>query len=243
MDLLGSILGSMTGPPSASEKEKAERKKAKEMAKKMEEKQREQSKAFRTKMEGKVTAFVKSKERSLTLPPMTKYERSVVHDVAEVAGTVVAHSFGVEDEDRHSVLWKKEDPPCDDELACLKSGKAWDPDQNERDKQEKLRLEILEEKELKERIKKNKKPFVPNKTNYREKYQHLIAAEATVEAVKAGGGLEKSFGLVSAEEKKDRRTMEQIQADIKAKRKAKEQLLAAAEDEDEGPTQPKVSRS
>jgi len=233
--LLGSILGSMTGPPSATEKEKAERKKAKEMAKKMEERQREQSKVFRKKMEEKIDAFVKQTEsRCLTLPPMTKYERSVVHDVAEVAGSVVAHSFGVEDEDRHSVLWKKEDPPCDDELACLKAGKAWDPAQNEREKQEKLRLDILEEKEEKERAKNNKK-FVP-KTNYREKYQHLIGAEATV--VKPGDASRSAtFGLVSAEEKKDRRTMEQIQADIKAKRKARaEQLHDLENDGEEGPT-------
>ena len=58
------------------------------------------------------------------------------------------------------------------------------------------------------------KPFVPTKSNYRDKYQHLIG-----DAKDKIGQVNKSFGFVSAEEKKDRRTMEQIQADIRAKRK------------------------
>ena len=55
---------------------------------------------------------------------------------------------------------------------------------------------------------------MPTKSNYRDKYQHLIG-----DAKDKIGQVNKSFGFVSAEEKKDRRTMEQIQADIRAKRK------------------------
>ena len=141
MDLLGSILGSMTGPPKGNEKEREERRKVKEMAKKMEEKRTAQAKLFRQKVEAKVDSFVKTSvtldrdkptedgsirdeklefsNRCLHLEPMNQYERSVVHDVAEVAG-LVAHSFGQEDIDRHVVLWKKEFTPCEDEINALK---------------------------------------------------------------------------------------------------------------------------
>jgi len=205
----------------------------------MEEKQREQSKLFRKKVEDKVAAFLAAdpaEARCLTMAAMTKYERSVVHDVSEVTGSIVAHSFGMEDEDRHVVLWRKEDPPTEDEINCLKGGKAWDADANEREKQEKLKLDILNEKEKKERLKNEKKPFEPTKGSYRDKYQHLIG-----DAKDKIGKVNQSFGFVSAEEKKDRRTMEQIQADIRAKRKA-----AAEGGEDgceEGPSQPKVSKN
>ena len=140
-DLLGSILGSMTGPPKGNEKQREERRKAKEISKKIEEKRSAQAKLFRQKIEGKVDAFVKTSitldrdkptedgnirddtkeysNRCLHLPPMSQYERSVVHDVAEVAG-LVAHSFGQEDVDRHVVLWKKEFTPCEDEINALK---------------------------------------------------------------------------------------------------------------------------
>lgn len=238
MDLLGSIMGKMTGPPTATEKQKAERKKQRELQQKMEEKQREQSKLFRKKIEDKVAAFLAADPatvRSLTLSPMTKYERSVVHDVSEVTGSVVAHSFGQGDEDRHVVLWRKEDPPSEDEINCLKGGKAWDADANEREKQEKLKLDILKEKDEKERLKAEKTPFVPTKSSYRDKYQHLIG-----DAKDKIGQVNKSFGFVSAEEKKDRRTMEQIQADIRAKRKA----AAEGGEGEEGPSQPpKVSKT
>ena len=141
MDLLGSILGSMTGPPKGNEKEREERRKAKEMNKKLEEKRSEQAKVFRQKIEGKIDAFVKISvtldrdkptedgsirdheiefdNRCIHLEPMNQYERSVVHDTAEIAG-LVAHSFGQEDIDRHVVIWKKEFTPCEDEINALK---------------------------------------------------------------------------------------------------------------------------
>ena len=141
MDLLGSILGTMTGPPKGSEKEREEKRKAKELNKKIEEKRSAQAKIFRQKIEAKVEAFVKTSvvldrdkptedgsirdndkeysNRCIQLEPMTQYERSVVHDVAEVAG-LIAHSFGQEDIDRHVVLWKQEYPPSEDEINTLK---------------------------------------------------------------------------------------------------------------------------
>ena len=65
---------------------------------KLEEKQREESKIFRKKMEDKIGVFLGqdvADGRCLTFPPMTKYERSVVHDVAEVTGATVAHRYTV----------------------------------------------------------------------------------------------------------------------------------------------------
>ncbi len=48
---------------------------------------------------------------------MEKHLRSIVHDVAEIAG-LVAHSFGSDDDgQRHVVLWKKEAQPSEDELV------------------------------------------------------------------------------------------------------------------------------
>jgi len=105
-------------PPSLSQKEKERRKKEREAAAKADEVQRKATKAFREKMEARLKAFVvQSKERTLTLDPMEKSERAVVHDVAEVAG-LVAHSFGQEDEgNRHVVVWKREDSPSEEELV------------------------------------------------------------------------------------------------------------------------------
>ena len=60
-------------------------------------------------------------------------QRSIVHDVCEVAG-LVAYSFGEEDVNRHTVVWKKESAPGEDELACLRAGRKWDPGEHARAK-------------------------------------------------------------------------------------------------------------
>ena len=103
MDLLGSIMGSMDAskPPPMSEKEKLQKKKQKEMMAKIEEKERQAKLKFRTKIESKINEFLKKEnDRTLKFEVMDKYHRSVVHDVAEVAG-LVSYSFGEEEIDRH----------------------------------------------------------------------------------------------------------------------------------------------
>merc|ERR1719402_686581 len=112
-------MGSMdkSKPPQASEKERGERKKQKEMVAKMEEKQRLAKMKFRTKIEEKLNIFMQDeKGKSLKFPAMDKFHRSVVHDVAEIAG-LATFSFGEEDEDRHIQVWKKEFSPCEGELT------------------------------------------------------------------------------------------------------------------------------
>lgn len=221
-DFLGSLLGKMAGPPRASEKEIAERKKAREMAKKLEERNKQESKIFREKMEGRIDEFLKlpigeEKNRRLVMEPMAKYHRSVVHDVAEVAG-LIAHSFGEEDVDRHCVLWRKEFAPCEDELDAHRNGIEWDPVASAREKYEAVKRKKQEEEEEKQR-KKNDRNFVP-KTNYRSKYEHLIGTDSALEAARDVEA-KKSYGMVSAELKKDKRTVEDIQAEIRAKKKMK----------------------
>ncbi len=112
MDLLGSILGNMSAPPGVS----AEEKKRREKERQLEERQRKAAKEFRAKTEAKVNAFLKTEEKRLNCPPMEKHLRSIVHDVAEVAG-LVGHSLGEDGVDRHVVLWKKEAAPSEDELV------------------------------------------------------------------------------------------------------------------------------
>jgi len=242
MDLLGSILGTMTGPPKGNEKEREEKRKAKELNKKIEEKRLAQAKVFRQKIEAKVEAFVKTSvvldrdkptddgsirndaeeysNRCIHLEPMTQYERSVVHDVAEVAG-LIAHSFGQEDVDRHVVLWKQEFPPSEDEINTLKQGKEWDPILNAKEKEEERLRQELEAKEDKLYQQSKKKKFVPRGNNYQHKYEHLIGSEEDFKvAKKAEVNSDRSFGMVSAESKKDRRTVEQVQAEIRAKKRA-----------------------
>jgi len=53
-----------------------------------------------------------------------------------------------------------------------------------------------------------------------EKYSHLIGTDADIAAARKAE-LKKSFGMVSAESKKDKRSVEDIQNDLRAKKMKK----------------------
>lgn len=67
-------------------------------------------------------------------------------------------------------MYLSEFSPCEEELSCIRQGKVWDPIQAAKEKEAKLQQQIEDEQEYK---KKKKEKFVP-KTNYREKYQHIL---------------------------------------------------------------------
>ena len=65
-------------------------------------------------------------------------------------------------------------------------------------------------------------------------YEHLIGNESALDAARVTE-TNKSYGMVSAESKKDKRTVEVIQAEIRAKKKmklAEEDVNQQGDDED-----------
>merc|ERR1712150_347050 len=190
-------------------------------AKKIEIRNKQESKDFRLEIDKRIDTFLKlpigDENRKMIFEAMPKVRRAIVHDVSETAGLVV-HSFGVEDVDRHVVVWRKEFAPCEDELEAIKQGIEYDPVVSAREKYEASKRQKQEEEEEKKRAKGEKK-FVP-RTNYQAKYEHLIGNESALEAA-AVTDTNKSYGMVSAESKKDKRTVEDIQAEIRAKKRMK----------------------
>jgi len=221
-DFLGNIMAGMAGPPKASDKEIAERKKGREMAKKIEIRNKQETKDFRLEIDKRIDTFLKlpigDENRKMLFEAMPKVRRAIVHDVSETAGLVV-HSFGVEDVDRHVVVWRKEFAPCEDELEAIKQGIEYDPVVSAREKYETSKRQKQEEEEEKKRAKGKKEKFVP-RTNYKAKYEHLIGSESALDAARVME-TNKSFGMVSSESKKDKRSVEVIQAEIRAKKKMK----------------------
>ncbi|KAF3813457.1 hypothetical protein GH733_018610 [Mirounga leonina] len=107
-DLLGSILSSMEKPPSLGDQES--RRKAREQAarlKKLQEQEKQQKVEFRKRMEKEVSDFIQdSGQIKKKFQPMNKIERSILHDVVEVAG-LTSFSFGEDDECRYVMIFKK----------------------------------------------------------------------------------------------------------------------------------------
>uniref|UniRef100_A0A5F9C3E3 R3H domain-containing protein n=1 Tax=Oryctolagus cuniculus TaxID=9986 RepID=A0A5F9C3E3_RABIT len=139
-DLLGSILSSMEKPPSLGDQET--RRKAREQAarlKKLQEQDKQQKLEFRRRMEKEVSDFIQdSGQIKKKFQPMNKIERSILHDVVEVAG-LTSFSFGEDDDCRYVMIFKKEFAPSDEELDSYRRGEEWDPQKAE----EKRRLKEL----------------------------------------------------------------------------------------------------
>ncbi|KAJ8320074.1 hypothetical protein KUTeg_001661 [Tegillarca granosa] len=215
MDLLGSILGSMEKPPSLGDEEKKKVKAQKALIEKQQEAEKKKLNHFRIKIEKRIHEFIKDgTKQNFKFEPMDKVYRAIVHEVADVAG-LTSFSFGEEEEDRYVMLWKKEFAPCDEELLAYRKGEQWDPEKaKELAKQKELAL-LQDEADAR-----SKPTTIIPATNYKDKYKHLIGEDAAKDAAKQTMA-NRSYGFVPSENKRDQRTIEQVLADTRAKKKLK----------------------
>ncbi|KAK0061191.1 sperm-associated antigen 7, partial [Biomphalaria pfeifferi] len=169
---------------------------------------------FKQKIQKRIHEFIKDgTQEKLKLEPMDKVLRAIVHDVAEVAG-LASFSFGLEEDDRYVMLWKKEFAPSDEELLAYRKGEEWDPEKNK---------ELQRQREVEEQLEKDRKsnPYKDTpSSNYRDKYKHLIGDEAAKEAAR-GLVSNSQYGFVPSKNKQDSRTIEQVLADTRARKKQK----------------------
>ncbi|XP_028517183.1 sperm-associated antigen 7 homolog [Exaiptasia diaphana] len=229
MDLLGSILDSMDAPPKTENKEEKEKKRK---LLKIQKEERKKKAEFRTKIEKDVNDFIQDEKRTRhKYPPMNKIQRTIVHDVAEVAG-LTTFSFGEDEVDRYVMLFKKEFPPPDEELEAYRNGEEYDPDSISKTKTTENNDDIAGtsgETSTKESPNKSGAKYWPlsakkkeetTATFYKDKYKHLLGTESGKAAAKATKS-NMSYGVVPSENKRDLRSIEETLNDIRKRKKAK----------------------
>ena len=183
-----------------------------EVLKKLHEAEKDKLRKFRVQIESVINKFVADETKSRhKLPPMDHTQRTVAQDVIDVAG-LTCHTFGMEDVDRHIIVFKAESLPCEDELAALRRGEVYDPEQ--------VKQRKLEEEAEEQSNRTSRKRGVEPASNYKEKYEHLIGKDAGKSAAQATV-TNKQFGYVPSANKKDQRSIEQTLADIQKKKKQK----------------------
>uniref|UniRef100_A0A674BMH9 Sperm associated antigen 7 n=1 Tax=Salmo trutta TaxID=8032 RepID=A0A674BMH9_SALTR len=196
-DLLGSILKSAEKPPTVGDKET--RRRDREQAarrKKMQQDEKKKKAEFRKRMEKEVSEFIQdSKQQKRKYNSTGKIERSILHDVAEVAEFILC-------------IWQ-EFAPSDDELEAYQKGMEWDPQKEQA---------ALEE----ETAKKTQKRAVSPSSNYRDKYSHLIGTSAAKDAAHNKHTLEADQAwVIPVANKRDTRSIEQAMNEIRAKKHQK----------------------
>lgn len=222
MDLLDSILNSMQKPPTASEAQKHALKKQKEAIERKQKEEKNMLSRFRKRVEEKISNFIKDGTKPyLQFEPMEQTYRSIIRDVGETAGVQV-FSFGQEGIDRYSVIYTKEQGPSENELTVRRAGGVWNEDKAAEMTLRHIELQkqaALEQEEEKNRKRKHGKEELSG-TFYKQKYAHLIGEEAALDAAHKTN-VNKSYGEVPSENKKDQRSIEQTMADIRAKKMRK----------------------
>lgn len=222
MDLLDSILNSMQTPPAASEAQKNAMKKQKEAMERKKKEEKNMVNKFRKRVEDKVTTFVKDGTAPrLQFEPMDQMYRAIIREVAETAGLQV-FSFGQEGIDRYAVVYTKEKGPSQDELTVRRAGGIWDEEKAAEMAQKHLEMQkqaALDTEEDNNKKRKRGKEELSG-TFYKEKYAHLIGHDAAIKAAHKTN-VNKSYGEVPSENKKDQRSIEQTMADIRAKKMRK----------------------
>lgn len=219
MDLLDSILSSMQTPPAASEAQKNALKKQKEAFEHRKKEDKIMLNKFRKGVEEKILNFIKDGcKPNLPFEPMEQMYRAIIREVAETAGLQV-FSFGQEGIDRYAVVYTKEKGPTQDELTVRRAGGIWDEEKAIEMAQRYLDMQkqaAIDSEEDKNRKRKRGKEEISG-TFYKEKYAHLIGHDAAINAAQKTN-MNKSYGEVPSENKKDQRSIEQTMADIRAKK-------------------------
>lgn len=168
-------------------------------------------------MQNKISQFLKDDEtETLQFEPMEKVFRSLIVETAEESMTGLhCHTFGRED--RYVIVYKN--PPSDLELEARRyhDMTKWNKDIEAEFKKKK-------EEEL-EMIEFNKTPTVDDasssstsKVNSKKSKQSYA-----VECSALGADLNRNYGMVSTELKKDTRTIEETLNDIQQKKRQKTQ--------------------
>ncbi|XP_075438279.1 sperm-associated antigen 7 [Ascaphus truei] len=222
-DLLGSILSSMQRPPQVGDQES--RRKAREQAarlKKLQEHEKRQKVEFRKRMEQEISGFIQENgQTKRKFQPMGKIERSILHDVVEVAG-LTSFSFGDDEESRYVMIFKKEFAPSDEELEAYRKGEEWDP----RKAEEKKKLKEWAQREAAADALLSPAGVNPA-TDYKDKYSHLIGKEAAKDAAHTLQA-NKTYGCVPVANKRDTRSIEEAMNEIRAKKRLKQEDSEAA---------------
>lgn len=225
MDLLDSILNGMEAPPSVKKpviKDKEKREKFEKQQRERQEaakKQKAMMDKFRIDIAQKIKDFINkpiteaTDTIKLVLKPMNKLYRSIVHETCEEHDDeVVVYSFGVEDIDRHCIIWKRGYEPCEDEIRAMKLGVEYKPPQSGDNDHSDSENELESNSRTEE-----------GKDKFWAKYEKIIGENASgVESARVALPA-KQYGCVPIENKKDLRSIEQMVDDLRKSKKQKTQ--------------------
>uniref|UniRef100_A0A8C4NKP5 Sperm associated antigen 7 n=1 Tax=Eptatretus burgeri TaxID=7764 RepID=A0A8C4NKP5_EPTBU len=119
-DLLGSLLNSMQTPPGVGQSRQVKEQRAR--LEKLQQQEKRYKSEFRKKMELAITEFIQdASQQRKQFDNLGRLERTILHDVAEVAD-LASMAFGDDEELKQVLVYKKEFSPSEEELDKMRGG-------------------------------------------------------------------------------------------------------------------------
>jgi hypothetical protein len=183
------------------------------------EKERQIIKNFKVKIQNKLAAFLKDEKlETMQYDPMEKVFRSVIIETTEESNSsLYCHTFGKED--RYVIVYKN--PPSELEIEARRyyDYTKWNKEVEAEFKKKKEETALATTSTTELSGEGSNDPRDQTKSNKKSKLVHL-ACEAV------GTDLNRNYGMVSTELKKDTRSIEQTLNDIQQKKRLKTQHQA-----------------
>jgi len=201
----------MTPPPVMDEKERKLRQNQRELHLKQQQAVQKRMQSFREEVTKKINRFDTDDNEGprLKFDAMDKIHRSIIHDIAESA-SLVALSFGEDEVDRHVIVFRQHTVPTEPELVAMRRNEVYIPPPAEDSNHEDEPEEVIPTG--------TKKKLQPE---YLQKYQKHLGGLAVAKDAAKTTVVQRSYGFVSSEQKKDKRTIEETLADIRARKRQK----------------------
>lgn len=172
---------------------------------------------FKVKIQNKLAAFLRDEKlATMQFDPMEKIFRSVIIETTEESNnSLYCHTFGKED--RYVIIYKN--PPSELEIEARRFGDytKWNKEIESEYKKKKEDAEYASTSTTE--TSKEGEPKEQTKPNKKTKLIHL-------ECEALGTDLNRNYGMVSTELKKDTRTIEETMNDIQQKKRLKTQHQA-----------------
>eukprot|EP00058_Branchiostoma_floridae_P028500 XP_002613991.1 hypothetical protein BRAFLDRAFT_113735 [Branchiostoma floridae] len=145
----------------------------------------------------------------------SKFRKRIVDEVNKFINdsSRTRHKFEAMDKMARTIVTGKEFAPSDEELEAYRRGEEWDPNKAEE-------MKRLKEAQVEEPSSSQASQKVVPMSNYKDKYKHLIgdtSAKAAAQITTAN----KAYGFVPSENKRDQRSIEEVQNQIRAKKRQK----------------------
>eukprot|EP00035_Acanthoeca_spectabilis_P023432 m.449354 g.449354 ORF g.449354 m.449354 type:complete len:231 (-) comp19807_c0_seq1:356-1048(-) len=228
MSFLANLMGKMEKPPERDPVVEALKKQAREAELELRKQEEKEEERFSTRIQAEVDSFIKSAATIKRFPSMKSNERAILHTLSAKAG-LFPLAFGDEAADERSVVvFKQSVRPSDKDVELMDRDVSYE----ECMAALKVTKKKIAEEEAADRERRRKEavgsaPVQPVKQSAKKQRIAELVGDVSVAVAPTQKG---DYGMVPAHLRQDKRSLEEVERDMRAKRARKEK---AAEEEQE----------